>query len=72
MIFIFLNFFHYFIKIMIENESETTQNELEIAIQKRNRKYQKPFKNGGGNCCKKYKLLEKSNKENFVFFFRNF
>ena len=46
---------------MIENESETTQNELEIAIQKRNRKYQKPFKNGAGNCCKKNKLLEKSN-----------
>ena len=45
---------------MIENESETTPNELEIAIQKRNRKYQKPFKNGG-NCCKKMKLSDISN-----------
>ena len=50
---------------MIENESETTPNELEIAIQKRNRKYQKPFKNGGGNCCRKYKNLEILNKHQF-------
>ena len=51
---------------MIENESETTPNELEIAIQKRNRKYQKPFKNGG-NCCKKMKLSDISNfEENII------
>ena len=37
---------------MIEHEDETTQNELEIAIHKRNRKYQKPFKNGGNYCNK--------------------
>ena len=46
---------------MIENESETTPNELEIAIQKRNRKYQKPFKNGS-NCCKKNVLKNNNNK----------
>ena len=37
---------------MVDNDPETTPNELEQAIQKRNKKYQKMFKQGGGNCCK--------------------
>ena len=34
-----------------DQDPETTPNELEEAIKKRNKHYQKIFQRHGGNCC---------------------